>query len=88
MEKRGQQSLIIFCACAIASVGLYLVSYMDHLTAARLAAFIALFLSILTFVVSYRAGSTAQKVNLQAKVSIWANIIAGGLYLLLSGWRP
>ena len=87
MEKGRKQSLLVFLPCALASICLYLASYLNHLTAPRLAAFAALFLSMLTFVLSYRAGSTAQKVNLQAQVSIWASVIAGGLYLLLSGWR-
>ncbi len=88
MEKNRKQSLLMFVTSAVASICLYVVSYMDHLTAARLAAFTALFLSIFTFVLSYRSGDTAQKLKAQTKVSIWATIIAGGLYLFSSGWRP
>jgi hypothetical protein len=88
MEKSLKQSASIFICCAIASIGLYLVSYLDHLRIVRLAAFVALFLSSYTFILSYRSGAAAQRVTVQAKVSLWATIFAGALYLVLSGWRP
>jgi len=85
MQKSRKQSLLMFAASAVASISLYLASYINHLAVARLAAFAALFLSMLTFVLSYRSGATAQTIKLQAEVSILANAIAGGLYLFLSG---
>src|SRR5271170_560523 len=88
MEKSLKQSASIFICCTIASICIYVVSYLDHLGMARLAAFVALFLSIYTFILSYRSGAAAQKVTVQAKVSLWATILAGALYLVLSGWRP
>jgi hypothetical protein len=88
MEKNLKQSVSIFILSTIASICLYFVSYLDHLRVARLAAFVALFLSIYTFILSYRSGAAAQRVNVQAKVSLWATIFAGALYLVLSGWRP
>ena len=88
MEKSLKQSASIFICCTIASICIYVVSYLDHLRMARLAAFVALFLSIYTFILSYRSGAAAQRVTVQAKVSLWATILAGALYLVLSGWRP
>jgi len=88
MEKSLKQSAAIFICCTIASICLYFVSYLDHLRIARLAAFVALFVSIYTFILSYRSGGAAQRVTVQAKVSLWATIFAGTLYLVLSGWRP
>jgi hypothetical protein len=88
MMENGKRSLLMFIALAVANISLYVASYLNHIALARLAAFVALFLSMFTFVQSYRSGATAQIIKLQAQVSIWATTIAGGLYLFLKVWRP
>jgi hypothetical protein len=67
MEKSLKQSASIFICCTIASICIYFVSYLDHLRMARLAAFVALFLSIYTFIVSYRSGAAGQRANGRAR---------------------
>ena len=88
MEKGQKRSVLNFTIWIFASTDLYFLSYFGHLTAARIAASVAVFLSMLTFVLSYRSGGTEKKLKMQITVSASATILAGFLYLAQSGWRP
>lgn len=86
MENLRKRSVINLAVWVFASLGLYVLSYVGHLSAARLGAFIALVVSVLMFVFAYRSGGS--RVRLQVNISASATIIAGILYLVQSGWKP
>lgn len=88
MESIRKRSLINFILWLFASAALYALAYIAHLAVARLAAFVALSLSVITFVLAFRAGTSKTKLRLQANISGGATILAAILYLIQSGWRP
>jgi hypothetical protein len=79
-----------FVPWMVSNVLLYEIAYMDHLRSVRILAFLALFLSVLFFALSYRAVAAGKKFPIKFGVNISASvtILAGFLYLFLSGWRP
>lgn len=79
---------IIFLPWALASVCIYVAAYMDHLRFVQLAAFVALLLSALFFVLSHRPTDSQRQLPTKygVRISAWATILAGVLYLVLSGW--
>lgn len=86
MENLRKRSVINLVIWVFASVDLYALSFIGHLPIARLAAFIALLVSVLTFLFAYR--STGSRLKLQINISASATIVAGILYLIQSGWKP
>lgn len=82
--------LAIFVPWMVANVCLYVAAFMNHLRSVRMLAFLALFLSVLFFALSYRSMAAGKKFPIKYGVNISASatIIAAFLYLILSGWRP
>jgi hypothetical protein len=86
----AKRSILIFLPWMIADLGIYVVASMRHLWPVEVAAFFALFLTVLFFVLSYRSAGAEQRVPTKygARISAWASILAASLYLALSGmWR-
>ena len=88
MDAAKKRSVATFLPWMVSNVGLYVLGYMDHLKLVRLAAFLALFLSVFFFALRYRAAGTEQTVPTKygARISAWATFLAAFLYLFLSGW--
>ncbi len=79
--------IVIFLPWMISSICIYVAASMDHLKPVQLAAFIALFLAVFFFVLSYRSIGAQQKIpKYGVRISAWATIVAGILYLTLSNW--
>lgn len=88
MEGLRKRSLVTFGIWVFASVDLYVLSVFNHLSGARVAAFVAVFLSAATFALAYRSNSTSRRVKAQAVISASATLLAGIVYLVQTGWRP
>lgn len=85
----GSKRLIaIFIPWIFSSLCLYVFAFMDHLRSVQALAFLALFLSLLFFVLSYRSVGPVQKfpVKYGARISAWITILGALLYLVLSRW--
>lgn len=84
----SKRLLAIFAPWIFSSLCLYVIASMDHLRSVRALAFLALFLSLLFFVLRYRSVGLEQKspVKYGARISAWATILSALLYLVLSRW--
>jgi hypothetical protein len=84
----SKRPIAIFVPWMFASACLYAVAYLDHLRSVQALAFLALFLSLVFFALSYRSLGLEQKfpVKYGARISAWATILAGLVYLVLSRW--
>src|SRR5579862_4996569 len=81
-----KQLVTNFAPWAVASLLLYLLSLVDHLRLVQTAAFLALFLSVLFFILGHRALKSGEKVPTKYGVRIcaWTTILACALYLFFS----
>lgn len=87
--EAAKDSVRIFVPWTVSSTCLYALAFMAHMKLVQVFAFLAVFLSVLFFVLHYRSMGAHQKALAKygARISAWSTLVAAGLYLLLSPWR-
>jgi hypothetical protein len=84
----ANKSLIAFAPWGFASICIFVLAYIDHIRSVQLIAFAALSISIFFFAMSHRSFHAGHQPSIRygARISAWATILAGILYLVLSQW--
>jgi hypothetical protein len=88
MIESPKRMIAVFVPWMFASVCLYAVAVLYHLRSVQVLAFLALWISVVFFVLSYRSVAQGHKfpVKIGARISAWATFVAAAAYLALSRW--
>jgi hypothetical protein len=88
--ENAKRLMILYIPMIVADTCIYVAAFMNHLRVVELSAFLALFLSILFFVLSYRSIAVGKNFPIKFGVNFSSSVtmVAAFLCLILSGWRP
>lgn len=84
----NKRSLSAYLPWIVVNAGICSLAFVDHLPVVEVVGFIAVFVSILLFTLSYRAehGIPGTPMKYGPRISAWATFVTVFLYLAFSRW--